>query len=117
SWSAARPSPRPSPSRSARMARHATQCRPCSSPRSSSPSGGKRRSGRPMILDYHEILDRANEGPYISEESWDLEKVAMTTARLVRKYKLSWDPECIITDDPALADAVFEAGFEIGRAS
>ncbi|NLH08044.1 MAG: monomethylamine:corrinoid methyltransferase [Chloroflexi bacterium] len=68
-----------------------------------------------MFLNYHEILDRANEGPYISEESWDLEKVAMTTARLVRKYKLSWDPECIIPDDPALADAVFEAGFELAK--
>lgn len=67
------------------------------------------------MLNYHEVLDRAQQGPYISEESWDLEKVAMTTARLVRKYKLAWDPKQIITDDPALADAVFEAGLELAR--
>src|SRR5690606_11941936 len=97
------------------MARHATQCRPCSSPRSSSPSGGKRRSGRPMILDYHEILDRAYKGPYISVACSDFEKVSMTYARIVRKSKLSWDTECIITADPALADAVFEAGFELAK--
>lgn len=67
------------------------------------------------MLNYLEILDRANSGPYISEENWDLEKVAMTTARLVRKYKLAWDPEQIITDDPGLADAVFEAGLELAK--
>ena len=51
------------------------------------------------MLNYHEILDRANTGPYLSEENWDLEKVAMTTAKLVKKYGLGWDPECIVTDE------------------
>jgi methylamine--corrinoid protein Co-methyltransferase len=67
------------------------------------------------MLNYHEILDRANEGPYITEENWDLEKVAMETARLVRKYDLTWDPEQIVTDDPALADRIFEAGLELAK--
>jgi methylamine--corrinoid protein Co-methyltransferase len=66
-----------------------------------------------MILNYLDILDRAKEGPYITEENWDLEKVAMTTMRLVEKYKLTWDPEQIVTDDPGLADAIFEAGLEL----
>jgi len=39
----------------------------------------------------------------------------MATARLVRKYRLAWNPQEIVTDDPALADAVFEAGFELAR--
>jgi methylamine--corrinoid protein Co-methyltransferase len=65
------------------------------------------------MLNYLEILDRANHGPYITEENWDLEKVAMTTMRLVEKYKLTWNPEEIVTDDPGLADAVFEAGLEL----
>ncbi|HEY5574601.1 MAG TPA: monomethylamine:corrinoid methyltransferase [Anaerolineales bacterium] len=68
-----------------------------------------------MILNYLDILDRANSGPYITEENWDLEKVAMTTMRLVDKYKLAWDPEEIVTDNPGLADAVFEAGLELAR--
>ena len=66
-----------------------------------------------MILNYLDIMDRANNGPYISEANWDLEKVAMTTMKLVRKYKLDWDPEVIVPDDPGLADAIFEAGFEL----
>jgi len=67
------------------------------------------------MLNYLEILDRAQDGPYITEEDWDLDKVAMTTAKIVRKYKLAWDPEDIITDDPGLADAIFEAGLELAK--
>ena len=55
----------------------------------------------------------AKNGPYITEENWDLEKVAMTTMRLVDKYKLSWNPEDVVTDDPGLADAIFDAGLEL----
>src|SRR3990172_1854468 len=64
---------------------------------------------------YYEILDRANRGPYLTEEQWDLEKVAMTTRHLVEKYKLSWNPSCILPRDGALADAVFEAGMELAE--
>ncbi len=39
------------------------------------------------MLNYLEILDRAHTGPYITEENWDLEKIAMTAKRLVKKYK------------------------------
>lgn len=66
-----------------------------------------------MINNYLEILDRANSGPEISEEGWDVEKVVMTTRKLVKKYKLAWDPERIVTDDPGLADTIFEAGLEL----
>lgn len=69
-----------------------------------------------MILNYLEITDRANNGQYISEENWDLEKVAMTTQSLVQKFDLDWDPNVVVTDDPGLADAIFEAGFELALA-
>ncbi len=65
------------------------------------------------MLDYLEILDRANSGPYISEEDWDLQKVALTAKRLVKKYKLEWDPHQIVVDDPSLVDAIYQAGFEL----
>lgn len=68
------------------------------------------------ITNYHDILDRSRSGPYINEEDWDLKKVALTTRKLVRKYDLRWDPETIITDDPALADAIFAAGLELATA-
>ena len=62
---------------------------------------------------YHEIMDRATTGPYITEEDWDLNKVAMTTRRLVENHGLEWDRENVVPDDPGLADAVFEAGLEL----
>jgi methylamine--corrinoid protein Co-methyltransferase len=67
------------------------------------------------IYNYHDIMDRARSGPYMTEEDWDLKKVAMTTRKLVRKYGLKWDQEQIITDDPALADAIFAAGLELAQ--
>ena len=68
-----------------------------------------------MILSYLDIIDRANNGPYISEDNWDLEKVAMTTMKIVDKYDLAWNPQEIVTDDPGLADTIFEAGLELAQ--
>lgn len=64
---------------------------------------------------YYDIIDRAQSGPYISEQDWDLQKVAMTTQKLVDKHRLTWNPDVIVPDDPGLADAVFEAGLELAR--
>jgi methylamine--corrinoid protein Co-methyltransferase len=65
------------------------------------------------MTDYLEILERSNEGEYISEENWDLEKVAATARRLVKKYRLEWDRNQIVVDDPSLADAIYQAGYEM----
>jgi hypothetical protein len=62
------------------------------------------------MTDYLDILERSNEGEYISEENWDLEKVAATARRLVKKYRLEWDRNQVVTDDHALADAIYQAG-------
>ncbi|HEU0294678.1 MAG TPA: monomethylamine:corrinoid methyltransferase, partial [Anaerolineales bacterium] len=65
------------------------------------------------MLNYLDILDRAHNGPYISEENWDLDKIAMTTKRLVKKYKIAWDANCLVTDDAALSEAIWKAGYEL----
>ncbi len=65
------------------------------------------------MTDYLEILERSNEGEYISEENWDLEKVAATARRVVKKYRLEWDRNQIVVDDPSLADAIYQAGYEM----
>jgi methylamine--corrinoid protein Co-methyltransferase len=67
------------------------------------------------IYSYHDIMDRARSGPYLTEEDWDLQKVALTTRQLVKKYNLTWNPDEIVTDDPGLADAIFEAGLELAQ--
>ncbi len=66
---------------------------------------------------YYEFLQRADDGPHMEEQDWDLGVIAHTTAQLVRKHKLTWDPEHIVTDDPGLADTIFQAGLELARAS
>lgn len=65
------------------------------------------------MADYFDILYRARNGPYITEEDWDLEKVAFTTQKLVDEYHLEWDQNQVVTSDSALADAVFDAGFQL----
>src|ERR671938_119577 len=51
------------------------------------------------MLNYLDILDRAHNGPYITEENWDLEKIAMTTKRLVKKHKIEWDKNDLVTGE------------------
>src|ERR1051325_10443989 len=65
------------------------------------------------MRNYLEILDRAHNGPYISEENWDLDKIAMTTKRLVKKYKLEWNKDELVTDDASLSEGIFKAGYEL----
>src|SRR4030042_4263162 len=66
-----------------------------------------------VMTDYLEILERSNTGAYITEENWDLEKVAATARRLVKKYGLQWDRNQVVSDDPSLADAIYQAGYEM----
>lgn len=65
------------------------------------------------MRNYLELLDRANDGAYISEEDWDLEKISATTRQLVKEYHLEWDRNKIVNDESTLADTTFKAGFEL----
>jgi methylamine--corrinoid protein Co-methyltransferase len=65
------------------------------------------------MINYLEILERSNQGEFITEENWDLEKVVATSRRLVKKYGLQWDRNQVVSDDPSLVDAVYQAGYEM----
>ena len=59
-----------------------------------------------------EVLERVEEGPYLKE--WDFDqKLFKTATALVKDYGISFDKERILTSEGAMADAVFEAGFEL----
>jgi len=62
---------------------------------------------------YLEILDRMRTGPPMTEEEWDLDKVARSTRAIVEKRKLAWTPDVIVGAGQGLADSVFEAGLEL----
>lgn len=64
-------------------------------------------------MNYLEILERSNSGPYLSEENWDLDYVSARTLELVKKFDLNWDKTRLIPNDPALADRLFEAGMTL----
>lgn len=59
------------------------------------------------------VLDLSNTGAYLDEDTWDLEKVAVPTSEIAKKYGLAWDPEVIIPDDPELITSLFQAGIEL----
>ena len=61
------------------------------------------------------VLDRSMTGSYISEENWDLEKVAFTTSEIVKKYGFSWDLDVIIPTNPNLIEKLFKAGIELAE--
>jgi methylamine--corrinoid protein Co-methyltransferase len=58
-------------------------------------------------------LDLSNTGVYLDEETWNLEKVAGTTHKFVKKYGLDWEPDRIIPDNPQLIKSIFQAGIEL----
>ena len=64
---------------------------------------------------YLELIERAKTGPLVQKEDWDLEKVAITTKRLVKKYQIRWNPEEVVPCDPDLADRIFQAGLELAQ--
>src|SRR5512146_1066908 len=68
-----------------------------------------------MVENYLELIERAQSGPLIRKEDWDLEKVAITTKQLVKKHQIRWSPGEVVPLDPEAADQVFQAGLELAQ--
>ncbi|MBE3141801.1 MAG: monomethylamine:corrinoid methyltransferase, partial [Thermoplasmata archaeon] len=59
-------------------------------------------------------LDKAENGLIIDEKEWDRHYIGDNIKRLIEKYDVSWNEgNPFVPDDDALADRVFEAGFEL----
>jgi methylamine--corrinoid protein Co-methyltransferase len=63
-----------------------------------------------QILD---IMEKALDGPPISENDYQLRRYAPKVQEKVREYKIKFDPETPIPSDNSLADDLFEAGIEL----
>lgn len=68
-----------------------------------------------MTHDYLNILDRIAGGLPMEKDAWDVDQVAMTTRELVRKYRIAWDKNVIVPNDPDLADRVFQAALDLAE--
>lgn len=70
-----------------------------------------------MTNAYLELLERAYSGPLLSKEDWDLERIALATRRLVKKYGITWSQEEAIPQNADMADRVFQAGLELAQSA
>ncbi len=59
------------------------------------------------------VLEKADTGPIIDEKDWDRKYIAAKVKELIEKYDISWDEEDFIPSDDALADRLFQAGWEL----
>jgi len=64
-----------------------------------------------MVLPLWEILRRSKSGPIIEEKQFDL-SIFKKTQELQKKYDSKYNPEEPVDVDGALADRIFQAGFE-----
>jgi len=60
-----------------------------------------------------DIMEKALEGPPISENDYQLRRYAPKVQEKVREYKIKFDPDNPVPSDNSLADDLFEAGLEL----
>ena len=60
-----------------------------------------------------DIMEKALEGPPISENDYQLRRYAPKVQEKVREYKIKFDPDNPVPGDNSLADDLFEAGLEL----
>ncbi len=67
------------------------------------------------MVDFMEVMRRAENGPFVEERDFDIEVVFKTTRDLVKKYGIQYDRQQIITLNAEMADAAFRAGLELAE--
>jgi methylamine--corrinoid protein Co-methyltransferase len=65
------------------------------------------------MLDFFEIIRRALNGPYYSEQDFDMKVVVPKLRQVVKKYGIRWDGKTPVSNDDQLADDVFQAALEL----
>ena len=63
-----------------------------------------------QVLD---VMEKALNGPPMSENDYQLRRYASKVQEKVREYKIEFDPENPVPSDNTLADDLFEAGLEL----
>ena len=60
------------------------------------------------------VLNKTETGLVVDENEWDRQYINQTVKDLVKKFDITWDKKFYgVPSDDALADRVFEAGFEL----
>jgi methylamine--corrinoid protein Co-methyltransferase len=64
------------------------------------------------MIGFAEVCRRANTGPTMDVQSFDLDVVYMTARQLCQKYKIVFDPKTPVPSDDDLADRVYQAAID-----
>ena len=62
-----------------------------------------------------EIQDRSNTGPFCDENDFLPKIFAQKLKEIIKKYDIRYDPKTPVPSDDALADRVWQAGWELFR--
>ena len=65
------------------------------------------------MISFFEVIKRAINGPYYSEQDFAMKVVVPKLREVVAKYDIRYDPENPVPSDDKLADDVFQAGLEL----
>ena len=62
-----------------------------------------------------EILERSRSGPHVEENDFLPRRFVPTLKRLIKEHEIRWDPKTPLPADDALADRVWQAGWDLFR--
>jgi methylamine---corrinoid protein Co-methyltransferase len=65
------------------------------------------------MVNFWEVIRRAETGPKVSERDFDMNHVSLKIMELQREHKIKWDPSILIPSDDGLADSVWQAAIEL----
>jgi methylamine--corrinoid protein Co-methyltransferase len=66
-------------------------------------------------VDFIEVMRRTENGPFMTERDFDIEIVFKTARELSKRYGIAYDRNHLITLNPEIADAAFQAGLELAE--
>lgn len=64
------------------------------------------------MLSFMEVIDRAVEGPLMSDQDYYLKRYVPELNNVIQKYKIKFNPDTPLPSDDALADTVFDAAID-----
>ena len=65
------------------------------------------------MVNFNEVAIRAETGPMMAEQDFDMNKVARKAAELRKEIDFKFDPKEIVNTDMSLADELWEAGLKL----
>jgi methylamine--corrinoid protein Co-methyltransferase len=65
------------------------------------------------MIDFFEVIKRALNGPYFSEQDFTLKVLVPKLRAVIKKYDIRYDRTTLVPSNDQLADDIFQAGLEL----